>query len=125
MTQAESGEAFFSAADQIDQFRVEPRTGFGVLSAKQDFNSGMPQVGALFSALHRSLPSDSDLDHLPDQAFSGGLRFDHQWSDRTWKLAGFLAGSRVQGGGVQRSAEILGISRKNLWEKRKQHGLLD
>ena len=32
---------------------------------------------------------------------------------------------KEHGGGVQRSAEILGISRKNLWEKRKQHGLLD
>jgi two-component system, NtrC family, response regulator AtoC len=29
------------------------------------------------------------------------------------------------GGDVQRSAEILGISRKNLWEKRKKHGLLN
>src|SRR6185436_13281670 len=28
------------------------------------------------------------------------------------------------GGDVQRSAESLGISRKNLWEKRKKHGLL-
>jgi DNA-binding NtrC family response regulator len=27
------------------------------------------------------------------------------------------------GGDVQRAAEILGISRKNLWEKRKKHGL--
>ena len=97
VTQAESGEAFFSSAGQLDQFRVEPRTEFGALSARQDFNSGMSQVGALFSALHRSLPPDSELDFLPDQAFSGGLRFDHQWSDRTWKLAGFLAGSRVQG----------------------------
>jgi DNA-binding NtrC family response regulator len=28
------------------------------------------------------------------------------------------------GGNVQRSAEILDISRKNLWEKRKRHGPL-
>ncbi len=28
-------------------------------------------------------------------------------------------------GSVQRAAEMLGISRKNLWEKRKKHGLLD
>ncbi len=28
-------------------------------------------------------------------------------------------------GSVQRAAEILGISRKNLWEKRKKHGLLE
>jgi DNA-binding NtrC family response regulator len=28
-------------------------------------------------------------------------------------------------GSVQRAAESLGISRKNLWEKRKKYGLLD
>jgi len=28
------------------------------------------------------------------------------------------------GGDIQRAAELLGISRKNLWEKRKKHGLL-
>ncbi len=27
-------------------------------------------------------------------------------------------------GNVQRAAELLGISRKNLWEKRKKYGLL-
>jgi two-component system, NtrC family, response regulator AtoC len=30
----------------------------------------------------------------------------------------------VTDGDIQRAAEILGISRKNLWEKRKKHGLL-
>ena len=29
------------------------------------------------------------------------------------------------GGDIQRAAELLGISRKNLWEKRKKHGLLE
>ena len=29
------------------------------------------------------------------------------------------------GGNIQRAAEVLGISRKNLWEKRKKYGLLD
>jgi DNA-binding NtrC family response regulator len=29
------------------------------------------------------------------------------------------------GGSIQRAAEILGISRKNLWEKRKKYGLLE
>ena len=28
-------------------------------------------------------------------------------------------------GSVQQTAEVLGISRKNLWEKRKKHGLLE
>jgi two-component system response regulator AtoC len=29
----------------------------------------------------------------------------------------------TMGGDIQRAAEVLGISRKNLWEKRKKHGL--
>ena len=97
VTQAESGEAFFSDGNRLDRFRVEPRTEFGVVSVKQDFNSGMSQVGALFSMLRRAQAPDHDLDYLSDQTFNSGVRFDHQWSERTWKLAGFLAGSRVQG----------------------------
>jgi two-component system response regulator AtoC len=29
------------------------------------------------------------------------------------------------GGNIQKAAEVLGISRKNLWEKRKKHGLME
>jgi DNA-binding NtrC family response regulator len=32
---------------------------------------------------------------------------------------------RTTGGNIQQAAEILGISRKNLWEKRKKYGLLE
>ena len=97
LTQAEHGEAFFRDGGRLEDFRVEPRTEFGVLTARQDFRGGLSQVGAIATALHRDLPSEGDFDNLPDQAYSAGVRFDHQWSARTWKLTGFLAGSRVQG----------------------------
>ncbi|MEZ5991611.1 MAG: sigma-54 dependent transcriptional regulator [Planctomycetota bacterium] len=32
---------------------------------------------------------------------------------------------RMTGGKIEEAAQVLGISRKNLWEKRKQYGLLD
>src|SRR6185503_15630245 len=51
-----------------------------------------------------------DFDNLPDQAYNAGVRFDHQWGDRKWKLAGFLAGSRVQGA----PAALVAIQRSSI-----------
>src|SRR5690349_23572747 len=34
---------------------------------------------------------------LRKSAYSGGVDFTHQWSQRTWQLNGFLAGSHVTG----------------------------
>jgi hypothetical protein len=45
----------------------------------------------------RESPGDGSFDWLPSSAFNGGLRFEHQWSDREWALWGFLAGSHVRG----------------------------
>ncbi len=97
VTKAETGRAFFSDSGTTDRFAVEPRTEYGVVSAKQDLNGGMTQVGVLLTGLRRTLPADGSLGYLPDQAYSGGVRFDHQWDQRQWKLNGFLATSRVQG----------------------------
>lgn len=97
MTQAENGQASFDTDGSLEEFRAEPRTQYGVVSARQDFRDGQSQVGLIATALHRDLPSDGSFDDLPDQAYSAGVRFDHQWGDRGWKLAGFLAGSHVMG----------------------------
>ena len=97
VTQAESGRAFFDTDSSLQEFRAEPRTEYSVVSARQDFRDGQSQVGLIATALHRDLPSDGTFENLPDQAYSAGVRFDHQWGDRGWKLAGFLAGSHVMG----------------------------
>ena len=96
VTQAESGEARFEDGSFGD-FGVEPRTEYGVATAHQDFNGGASQVRGIVTALHRGLPSSGEFDFLPDQAYSAGVRFEHQWSNRLWRLEGFFAGSHVRG----------------------------
>lgn len=79
------------------RFLVEPRTEFGVVSVGQDVNDGQTQVRGMFTAMNRELPGDGSFDWLPSHAFNGGVRFEHQWSDRDYAVWGFFAGSWVSG----------------------------
>lgn len=79
------------------EFLVEPRTEFGVLSLAQDYNGGTTQIRGIGTAMRRELPDDGSFDWLPSSAFSGGMRFQHQWADRMYSIYGFLAGSHVRG----------------------------
>jgi hypothetical protein len=97
VTQAETGEAFFADDGSFRDFRAEPRTEYGVITAQQDFNGGASQFGGIVTALRRDLPSDGQFDFLTEQAYSAGMRFDHQWDDRRWNLNGFFAASHVRG----------------------------
>jgi hypothetical protein len=98
VTRAEHGEAFFGADRSFRGFSAEPRTQYGVLTARQDFRGGLSQIGVIATGVHRALPADGSFDELPDQAYTAGVRFDHQWGlRRGWKLNGFLAGSHVMG----------------------------
>jgi hypothetical protein len=111
LTRAEEGEAYFGADDRYGSFRAEPRTAYGVVTARQDFRDGLSQVGVIATATQRALPADGAFDDLPDQAYTAGVRFDHQWGPRRgWKLNGFLAGSRVQGD----PAAIVAIQRSSV-----------
>ena len=64
VTRAERGEAF-SDSTGITEFLVEPRTGFGVVRLRQDFNGGASTVGVIGSLVQRDLPADGAFDHLP------------------------------------------------------------
>lgn len=99
VTDQESGEALLSVDGQpaVDAYIVEPRTQYGVVRAQQDLRGGLTQVGAIVTAANRELPSGGAFDFLSSSAFSGGLNFEHQWADRTWKIGGFLAASHVRG----------------------------
>lgn len=97
VTRREEGRAYFLDEGETVRFRAEPRTEYGVVSARQDFNGGASQVSGIFSAVRRALPGTGEFDHLPSQAYSTGARFEHQWGERVWRLSGFLAGSHVRG----------------------------
>ena len=95
-TRAEEGSAYLPDGRTVG-FRAEPRAEYGVVSAQQDLNEGASQVSGIVTAMRRSLPNSGEFGHLPAQAYSAGMRFEHQWSDRVWRLSGFLAGSHVRG----------------------------
>jgi hypothetical protein len=96
VTGAEHGDALFTDGS-TGNFLVEPRSEYGVFSLAKDFNGGASQIRGVGTALRRELPADGTFDWLPSSAFNAGLRFEHQFSDRQWRLYGFLAGSHVRG----------------------------
>lgn len=96
VTGSEDGRSAFGDGTR-DEFLVEPRAQYGVVSLAQDFNGGTTQIRGMGTAMSRDLPGDGSFAWLPSSAFNGGVRFEHQWSDRAWALWGFLAGSHVQG----------------------------
>jgi transcriptional regulator of acetoin/glycerol metabolism len=63
-------------------------------------------------------PLESIASPAPDAAPAGSTLVDAEKAHIQRTLAAF-------DGNVQRAAEALGISRKNLWEKRKKYGLLE
>jgi hypothetical protein len=100
VTDEEGGRAYLEqegGEGAVRGFLAEPRSEFGVVKLQQDFNGGASQVGGIVTAMHRDLPADGGFDFLADQAYNGGVRFEHLWSDREWSVSGFLAGSHVLG----------------------------
>lgn len=107
-TRAEKGRAYFGEEGAMRSFLMEPATRYGAISAQQDLSGGASQLRGIATVVDRDLPSGKDA-LLANRAFSGGVAFLHQWGDRTWRLDGFLAGSRIQGSpesliGLQRSS---------------------
>ena len=96
VTGNEFGEGLFEDGT-TDNFLVEPRSEFGVLSLGQDLNGGATQIGGIVTAMRRELPGDGSFAWLPSSAFNGGIRYTHQWSDRNWGVNGFFVGSHVRG----------------------------
>jgi hypothetical protein len=96
VTGRERGDAAFTGG-VIDDFVVEPRTEYGTASIVKDFRGGASQIGLLGTAMRRELPGDGSFDWLASSAFSGGVEFNHQWSNRAWAVFGYYAGSHVRG----------------------------
>ena len=97
VTEGERGDAFFGSEEGFQSFLVEPRTQFGVMRLRQDFNDGASTIGGIVTALNRELPEDGSFDFLTKNAYSVGLDWEHQWDDRAWAFVGYVAGSHVRG----------------------------
>ena len=97
LTREETGLASFAGARANESFRVEPRTGFGVVRLQQDFNDGASTIGGIATLLSRDLPGDGSFEFLPRTALSAAIDFEHQWGDRTWAVFGYASSSHVRG----------------------------
>lgn len=96
-TRKEEADAYDMETGAFRRFTVEPRSTYGVIRLQQDLSDGRSRFGGIVTAMTRDLPADGSFDDLPSTAYSAGVDFEHQWSDRAWALWGFLAGSHIRG----------------------------
>jgi hypothetical protein len=75
---------------------LEPQSNYFVGRVQQDFRDGASGVGVMLTNVHRDLDGFSSA-YLRQDAWSGGMDFRHQFLDRRYSLAGYVAGSRVSG----------------------------
>lgn len=75
---------------------VEPLTNYLVGRVQQDINKGNTVVGGMLTATNRQL-NTPDLDWLHKDAYSGGIDFTHNWSDRKYFVSGKAIVSHVRG----------------------------
>jgi len=97
VTDQEEGRAYYAQQDAFQDFEVEPRTVYGTVRLEQELRDAQSRIGGIVTTVERDLPSDGSLDRIPRRAVTGGLDFEHTWSDREWAVWGFAAGSHVEG----------------------------
>ncbi|HUF25795.1 MAG TPA: DUF5916 domain-containing protein [Gemmatimonadaceae bacterium] len=89
---------------------VEPRSNYMIGRVQRDLRGGSSAVGAIATAVNRSLDTDAMASSLRGSAYTGGVDFRHEWADRSWVLRGALAGSHIRGspavmGAAQRASQ--------------------
>ncbi len=88
---------------------IEPASQYVLARGQQEFAGGDTTVGGIAVATVRTLKTDELRDLLPEQAFVGGIDWNHYWNDRTYYFKGQTIASHVAGSAeaideVQRSS---------------------
>jgi len=74
----------------------EPGANYAVIRARQDLRGGESNVGAMFTAVNRSLDSWSS-PYMTRSAYAGALDFTHRFPGKRYEIGGSLDFSRVDG----------------------------
>ncbi len=80
----------------VSKTSVEPLTSYTVARVQQDFNEGTTVLGGIVTSTNRFLNEDK-FDFLPENSFTGGIDFLHQWHDKEFYLDARLIGSTING----------------------------
>lgn len=75
---------------------IEPLTNYLIARATQDFNKGITTIGGIFTATNRVI-RESQLEFLPEAAYTGGINAIHFWKNKTYYLSGRAVFSSVYG----------------------------
>lgn len=81
----------------IESIPVEPLSNYTVGRVQRDFRGGQSVAGLMVNSLWRDLGSDALQELLTEQAFTGGLDVEQSWSDRKYRINGFITGSYISG----------------------------
>lgn len=74
---------------------VEPLTNYLVTRIQKDFNNRNSFIGGIFTATNRKL--EENLTFLHENAYTGGLDFQHNWKERKYYVKGDVVLSNVNG----------------------------
>ena len=75
---------------------IEPATNYLLTRIQQDYREGQTTIGGIMTATIRSL-DDTNMDWLREQAFTGGLDFNHHFAERKYEIQSAMAFSHVSG----------------------------
>ena len=90
--------ARFRAPDGTEGSIVaEPLTNYFAGRLRREARGGLTSVGTFLGAVNRGELEGALSAALRKSAYTGGVDFSHQWSQRTWTLQGFVASSHVTG----------------------------
>ncbi len=93
----EQDAQYTADGEAIESIPVEPLSNYTVARVQRDFRGGQTVTGIMFNSLYRDINTPGLLQSLTDQAYSGGLDFEQSWSDRKYRINGFITGSYITG----------------------------
>ena len=76
---------------------IEPRTNYLAGRIRRQIRGGETRFGLLGTAVNRGLSGSGMEDRIHASAYSGGVDFAHEWSNRTYRLSSALTASYVEG----------------------------
>ena len=94
---AEETARYLDAGQATGEAVVEPASNYVVGRVRRQLGGGETRFGVIGSAVNRGLSGTGMDGRLHSAAYSGGLDFAHEWSNRTYKISGIFTTSYVQG----------------------------
>jgi hypothetical protein len=97
VTPRETGRYVTVEGGPVLRQQVEPATNYFAGRVRRELREGNTSIGALVTAVNRSLGDSSLASTLRSSAYLGGVDLKHYWDNRRWALDASFASSRIQG----------------------------